>query len=74
MNVPLSWASLAGMHLALASEPSVLYSTPAPEPPSLPPVSTPEPRRSKRTLSIPGHYAVSPGTAYGSLAEMETCR
>ena len=39
--------------------PEPVSSTPAPEPPS--PAPAPEPRRSKRTLSIPGHYAVLAG-------------
>jgi cell division septation protein DedD len=36
--------------------PEPVSSTPAPEPPS--PAPAPEPRRSKRTLSIPGQYTV----------------
>jgi hypothetical protein len=44
-----------------ASAQELVSPTPAPEPPSLAPAPTPEPRRSKRTLSIPGHYAVLAG-------------
>jgi hypothetical protein len=44
---------------ASAQEP--VSPTSVPEPPSSAPAPTPEPRRSKRTLSIPGHYAVLAG-------------
>jgi hypothetical protein len=61
---PLSWTSLAGlsrgMHLY---PPQSLYPVSASEPVSSAPASIPtlEPRRSERTLSIPGHYAVLAG-------------
>ena len=74
MNVPLSWASLAGLSRghasvsapkpvssASAQEPVSPTSVPEPPSPTPVPVPTPEPRRSKRTLSIPGHYAVLAG-------------
>jgi hypothetical protein len=73
MNVPLSWTSLAGLsrgHVS-ASAPKPVSSASAQEPVSSNPLeppspapalaSAPEPRRSKRTLSIPGHYAVLAG-------------
>jgi hypothetical protein len=41
-----------------------------PEPPSSVPARTPEPQPSKRTTSIPGHYAASLDTARGSLAPL----
>ena len=57
---PVSSAS-APEPVSSTSAPEPVSSTPAPEPPSPAPVPTPEPRRSKRTLSIPGHYAVLAG-------------
>jgi hypothetical protein len=73
MNVPLSWASLAGLSRGHASvsapkpvsclrpRASVPYLRPLPPSLAPAPIPTPEPRRSKRTLSIPGHYAVLAG-------------
>jgi hypothetical protein len=58
MNVPLSWASLAGLFrgYVAASAPKPVSSASAQEPVSPAPAPAPKPRRSKRTLSIPGHY------------------
>jgi hypothetical protein len=47
------------MSSASAQEP--VSPAPAPEPPFPAPVLTPEPRRSKRILSVPGQYAVLAG-------------
>ena len=65
---PLSWASLAGLSrgplsracICLRPRACAPYPRPCPRPCPLPPASAsaPEPRRSKRTLSTPGHYAV----------------